>query len=433
MKMELNRNIPNINYFIKSPKSRCTERHIKLRFPELYQELQKYDNCSKFTERLYRYYHNIQNNPICPICGKKVRFWNFIDGYSTYCSYKCMYKSQDRQDAYKRTCMERYGVENASQCERLKEKRKETTRKHYGVDYSLASPVVREKGRKTCLEKYGTEYVSQVEEIKQKVKETTRKHYGVDYSLASSIVREKGRKTMLKKYGVEYNMQSPILVDKMKQNNLIKYGYEWTSQNPDILNKIKQTFIEKYGYESILKNPLIREKIKKTMFERYGVENTKELWDSKNNDNEKVIDARKYIINKIYQIKKDKKSLNSSKIERKFKHWLDDNNIKYEYQYKSDNYPFNCDFYFPDRDLYLEIQGYWSHGGHPFNSNNQQDIEKIEKWKSKQTKLYDSSIETWTIRDPMKRQWARDHNLNWHEVFTTKLDILIKYMTPLLF
>ncbi len=247
IEMELNMNIPNIDYFIKSPKSRCTERHVKLRFPELYQELLKYGGCSKFTERLYRYYHNIENNPTCPMCGKKPKFWNFIDGYSTYCSYKCMYKSQDRQDAYKRTCMKKYGVENVSQCETIKEKRKETTRKHFGVDYSLSSPSVREKGKKTMMEKYGVENASQCETIKEKRKETTRKHFGVDYSLSSPSVREKGKKTMMEKYGVEYNMQSPLFVDKMKQNNLIKYGCEWSSQNQDILNKMKQTFLKNTG------------------------------------------------------------------------------------------------------------------------------------------------------------------------------------------
>jgi hypothetical protein len=40
-------------------------------------------------------------------------------------------------------------------------------------------------------------------------------------------------------------------------------------------------------------------------------------------------------------------------------------------------------------------------------------------------KNYHDKIKTWTERDPIKRQWAKDHNLNWMEVFTCDIDILI--------
>jgi len=303
--MELG-NIPKIDYFLQSPKSRCTERHVKIRFPDLYNILLQYDDCSKFTERLYRYYHNILIKPVCPICGKKVKFWNFIDGYSTYCSYKCMYKSQDRQENYKKTMMLRYGVENASQSEILKEKKKQTTRKHYGVDWSLSS-------------KY---------------------------------VREKGQQTMLKKYGVK------SINDSFKYDN----------------------------------------------------------------------DFSKLILEKRYQTKKKNHTFSTSELEQKFKQYLTDNNINFKYQYKSQEYPFTCDFYFPDKDIYLEIQGSWTHGKHPYNKNNPDDQIILEKWINKHTKYYDNAVDVWAVRDPMKRQWAKDNNLNWYELFTIKFDDLVEWI-----
>ena len=61
-------------------------------------------------------------------------------------------------------------------------------------------------------------------------------------------------------------------------------------------------------------------------------------------------------------------------------------------QFKSDVYPFNCDFYIKSLDLYIECNFSWTHGGHWFDSSSKEDLEKLEKWKSKKTKYYDNAI-----------------------------------------
>lgn len=38
-------------------------------------------------------------------------------------------------------------------------------------------------------------------------------------------------------------------------------------------------------------------------------------------------------------------------------------------QYRDENrYPFNCDFYIPNEDLFIEFNGYWTHGSHLYNN-----------------------------------------------------------------
>lgn len=77
----------------------------------------------------------------------------------------------------------------------------------------------------------------------------------------------------------------------------------------------------------------------------------------------------------------------------------------------------NCDFYIPSLDLFIEFQGYYTHGKHPFNSNSKDDLKLIEQYKEK----YDENcqaITIWTIKDPEKRRCAKEHNLNWKEFFT---------------
>ena len=95
-------------------------------------------------------------------------------------------------------------------------------------------------------------------------------------------------------------------------------------------------------------------------------------------------------------------------------------------QYSSDLYPFNCDFYIPSINLYIEYQGSHFHHFHPFNENNINDINELnrlkkleqEELKIKNKTQYTQIINTWTIRDVNKRNIAKQNNLNWIEFFT---------------
>ena len=57
----------------------------------------------------------------------------------------------------------------------------------------------------------------------------------------------------------------------------------------------------------------------------------------------------------------------------------------------------------------------WTHGGHPFDSENQADNEMLLKWqeKAKTSKYYKNVITTWTIRDVAKITAAKVNKLNY--------------------
>lgn len=82
-------------------------------------------------------------------------------------------------------------------------------------------------------------------------------------------------------------------------------------------------------------------------------------------------------------------------------------------QYKSNVYPFCCDFYVRQLDLYIECNFSWTHGGHWFDETNAEDLKKLQKWKDKGTKYYLNAIETWTVRDLKKKKIAENSNLNY--------------------
>ena len=94
-------------------------------------------------------------------------------------------------------------------------------------------------------------------------------------------------------------------------------------------------------------------------------------------------------------------------------------------QYKEERYPWHCDFYIKSLDLFIEINGNWTHGPHPFDKNNPEDIELLELWKSKDSKFYNCAIKTWTDRDIQKRTKAKENNLNYIEIFSTRINEII--------
>ena len=378
--------IPELNSLNKYT---MTEKYISAHFQEFHQYIiDHYPSDFKWTEKLYWYYHGLKERPECIVCGSPVKFINIKEGYRNYCSYKCVYKSDVIKEKRSRTNLERWGFRNAFQNKELQEKFKQT-----------------------CLERYGGENISQINEIKEKKKQTCLMHFGVESPTQYKPIHEKQKQTCLKRYGVEYPLQSNAIQEKSKQTCLERYGGEYVMQTNDFKEKSKQTCLERYGVENPSKSKDVKEKVKQTNIERYGVECYTQTEDYKL---------------KAYQTKKKNRSFNTSSIEESFATWLDSQNISYIRQYRSEDYPFNCDFYFPDKDLYLEIQGFWSHGFHPFDSSNPDDISIVNEWKEKNTDFYNNAIQVWTKSDPLKRETARKNNLNWIEVFSDDLDEVIK-------
>lgn len=73
--------------------------------------------------------------------------------------------------------------------------------------------------RKTVKDKYGVDNISKLNDVKQKKKETCNKNFGCDYPMQSKVVYNKSKETMLNKYGVEHNLQRKNISDKVKIAN----------------------------------------------------------------------------------------------------------------------------------------------------------------------------------------------------------------------
>ena len=211
----------------------------------------------------------------------------------------------------------------------------------------------------------------------------------------------------------EYEGLCPECGNKTNFNNL-KNGYlkfcsvRCAHTNEEVLEQIAKTCEERYGGLG-LSSPILKERIENTNVKKYGV---------KNNYTRQDIKAKSHSSESLEKVRKTKernKTFNTSKPERKLELRLRQLFPDLKVQYKSDVYPFACDFYIPSLDLYIECNLHWTHGGRFFDKNNKNDVKLLAKWqgKAKTSKFYAKAIETWSIRDILKLETAVKNNLNY--------------------
>ena len=365
-----------------------------------------------YAQSLKKDHSKVEKRRNCELCGKEFVVKLRKNGsYSSakYCSEECAIKGG--QVKQKETVMEKYGVEYAAQSEVIKEKSRKTNLERYGVENTFAVEEFKEKSKKTNLKKFGTEYALGAKEIREKIADTCIKKYGKPYVvLTDEQQAERTRK---------WHEKDEQRVKKTKETNIKKYGAEYFIQSQAYKNKIQEKFdadhISRSQYIAE-KQPEMIEKRRETSMERFGVpcyfqtqeciEKIKEMY------------ATGEIQSKAVETRRKKGTFNTSKPEKDILVLLKEKFPDVVYQYRSELYPFDCDFYIPSLNLYVEFQGHWTHGFKPFEGT-EEDLAELDKWKQKAltSKFYRNAIDVWTELDVKKRQLARKNELNWIEFF----------------
>lgn len=351
-----------------------------------------------------KYLRTSEQEGKCVICGKPTNFRNFM--YSRCCSVSCAntWTSQNRSEQEKNALAKK--ISDARKTKESIEKTKKTNLERYGCEYATQSKDVQKKRRQTCQEKYGTDYSFQAESVKEKIQQSIYEHYG-EKGLGAAEVREKTIATCQERYGTTNGGASQQAQEKIKKTTLEHYGVESSFQATEVKDKIKKTCQDKYGVDYASQAEVVKKKIAETTLKKYGVRCQYQRADLR----AKLSNPE--VIVKKYETKHKNGTFNASKPEDRCYALLQSifpNTIR---QYRSDLYPFNCDMYVPELDLYIECNFFWSHGGHFFDENNPEDLKTLEKWKSKHTKFYDIAINVWTESDIKKRDTAIKNNLNY--------------------
>lgn len=339
----------------------CEEHH-----NDIYTYLiNRYPDSLSLNETLKRIKYNIGIHPTCPICGKPVLYLGKEKRFFLKtCSEECGFKLRTQE--IKDTCMKKYNCINPFQVDEFKEKSKNTLLKKYGVDNPQKSKEIKEKSMITSLIRYGTFNGGGSSIALEKIRKTQTEHYGRMY-WGSEEEQKKSKETKLKRYGTE------------TYNNM---------------NKNKESCLIRYGVESYLQSDERKQ--------RQNEFNTKTINTKKKNKTYTTSTSESIIYNKLY-------------------HYFN----KIICQYKSDKYPFACDFYIPEIDMYIEYNGHYTHHTHPFNENDINDINELNNLitlnKNHITpgnNLYNTKINVWTIVDVQKRKIAKENNLNFKEFYS---------------
>lgn len=351
-----------------------------------------------------KYLRTSEQEGKCVICGKPTRFRNF--SYSACCSQSCRntWINQNRSKEERQELSKK--ISKTHKTEEVLTKTRQTNIERYGVPYTTQNSNVQEKRKQTCQEKYGTEYSFQAESVKEKIQQSIHEHYGEE-GLGAIEVRQKTIATCQERYGTNNGGASQQAQEKIKKTILEHYGVESSFQADEVKNKIKKTCQEKYGVDHIGQAEVVKKKIVKTTLERYGVRCQYQRPDLRAKLSNPEIIAKKY------ETKRKNRTFNSSKPEDRCYNLLQSIFPSAIHHYTSDVYPFECDMYVPELDLYIECNFFWTHGGHFFDTNNQDDIDKLNEWKLKRTKFFDIAVKVWSYYDVQKLEIAHKNNLNY--------------------
>ena len=395
MTIEDIRQILNNEPLIKEIKLDCKMPWKKLDNQNILKQLNtKYNiNLKSFMELIYLIKHKneLENLHIFCECGNKNQFRSINIGYPKFCSTKCVGKSIYVTNKVKLTNLTKYG--NIS---------------------PLGNKQIQEKIINTNLRKRGCKYPGQSKDVISKINEIMRNKYGYYFNNL-----EKRKKTCLERYGVNHFENH----EKAKKTCLEKYGVDNCLKNKNVRNKIKLTCINRYGVDSFsktkeykrirkLKKDISVNKQRQTLLNKYGVDNyTKTKFYKEYMKREDIQKHRKL---KEYISKKKNNTFNTSKAEEVLFNKLKSMFPDVIHHYSTDpRYPFECDYYIPSKDLFIELNFHWTHGFEPFDKNNIKHQEKLNLWRSKNTKYYKIAENVWTNRDPLKLETFKKNNLNY--------------------
>ncbi len=286
------------NYILNVKRISGLYRKLQIEEPQILKKIKKFqiqNGLKSITEACYWILNNLREKPSCQknSCNKNTKFLGFKQGYERLCSI-CK-----RKENYKKTCQERYGVDNAIKTSKFKEKRSKKENKAKNIqkpDYSSIDwNIITKKERielqeliKPFSEKNNFIGISRKIECNnqvlfEKCKLFKDKNELVNWeeTLFWIVYRLKEKPTCrsegcnrkdLKFYNYNHGYKLFCPTCSMKKTNLEKFGVEHATQTREVQEKRKQTCLEKYGIDHVCKLKKVKERIKQSLKENWGEE-----------------------------------------------------------------------------------------------------------------------------------------------------------------
>lgn len=270
----------------------------------------------------------------------------------------------------------------------------ERAKRQRGDGNPMRDPVVKAKAAATCRMRYGAKTYAESKEGRRVLHEIGSKPDTI----------AKWQSTCMQRYGAKTWSESEIgrttLSEKMssvEMKDKVRAGYMACYGVPHFM----QTESARAAQAVEISRPEHRAVLSEGLRHKYGVP---------------YATMDKEMMQKAYRTKKLNGTFNTSRPEEILYVLLCEKygseNVKRQYK-DLERYPYLCDFYVVTDDLFIELNASWTHGGHWFDNNNQEDVIKLESWKSKGGPYYMSAVRMWSERDPAKRDCAERNHINY--------------------
>lgn len=222
------------------------------------------------------------------------------------------------------------------------------------------------------------------ENKREKIKNTHIKKYGVEHYSKTDEYNDRVKKSSLEKYGVEHYAKTDEFTERVKQTNTERYGVEHPMYSNEVKNKLKKTNIEKYGSSNANKSHYNEEY--KNIFDKDKSETFKKLlYDNGTYELADIIGC--YASTIYYHAKKQNTTLPyrpRSQQEKKIIDLFEQYNINFVCNDRNIIAPLELDFYLPDFNIAIEINGLYWHSDRTRDKNYH-----YIKWKQCQEKGID--------------------------------------------
>lgn len=197
----------------------------------------------------------------CKGCGKQTKNVNSV--YNLRTRYN---KIGFEKFLLCKSCATKLGKSQRTNEDRKKanEKRKITNLKKYGIENLFQD---KEKIKKARLNKLGVENASQLQVVKDKKKENFFKRYGVENPTQLASVQNKRKQTCLVKYGVANPTTNETIQEKIRETNIRKFGVPYYSQSEEFKQHLR----------NIWKNEKKREALSKKVSKTWSQKSKEEL------------------------------------------------------------------------------------------------------------------------------------------------------------
>lgn len=307
---------------------------------------------------------------------------------------------RSRRSTMRAGMVAQYGTDNPFKLEGFQEKAAQTREERYGARYTLAEgSVFADAARKKAA--------ASLAPIRQAKRERT-------------LARKKREREECQRERALYGYHRRCLTEEEKivanerriATSQSRYGVDHPSQRVSFRRSMSQYMCDPENQRRI------RAKTVATNQERYGVAYFTQLPEHRQEQSRRMSDPSHQ--RRILSTKRENGTLSTSSSEDALYgllvEYADQHGMTVVRQYRDEKcYPFAVDFYIPERDLFIELNGSWSHGGHWYEADREMDQRTVHTWlkKGKKSKYYRVALETWIKRDVRKREAARKAQLNY--------------------